>query len=210
MLRRWNSQLRPRPAGTRVRCTAETCYTSCSVKVLLAHRCKHACSDPQPTHAPISQNQHEEDILDRPTSSIPQRAGTPRVYYNAQANVRERCSGSSGRLPASSRILSLHTLPSRQLVTSEISWIDYPSRENQAQAILFVSYRHKEHLKRCAARRTNNLHNPICRPKSTPRSCAPECFTRTESAAESQVISPGPVSKRVDLVWPPAESRLRQ
>ena len=31
VLRRRGNQLRPRPAGTRVRYTAETCYASCSV-----------------------------------------------------------------------------------------------------------------------------------------------------------------------------------
>ena len=51
MLRRRSSQLRPRPAGTRVRCTAETCYASCSVDVWLLHGCKQAWSNPQLTHA---------------------------------------------------------------------------------------------------------------------------------------------------------------
>ena len=113
----------------------------------------------------------------------------PRVYHNAQVYLAytttrrqiyvsesRRCSGSSRRLPATSRILSLHTLPSRQLGTWEISWIDYASRENHAQAISVASCRHKENRERCAARRTNNLHNPIRQPKSMPRSCAPECF----------------------------------
>ena len=116
----------------------------------------------------------------------------PRVYNNARVYLAytttrrqiyvsgsRRCAGSSRRIPASSRLLSLHTLPSRQLGTWEISWIDYPSRENHAQAISVASYRHKQHRERCAARRTNNLHNPIRRPKSTPRICAPECFTQT-------------------------------
>ena len=116
----------------------------------------------------------------------------PRVYHNAQAYLAytttrrqiyvsgsRRCSGSSRRLPASSRILSLQTLPSPQLGTWEISWIDYTSRENHAQAISVASYRHKEQRERCAARRTNNLHNPIRRSKSTPRSCAPVFFTQT-------------------------------
>ena len=147
-----------------------------------------------------------------------------RVYHNAQVYLActttrrqiyvsgsRRYSGSSRRLPANSRILSLHTLPSRQLGAWEISWTDYASRENHAQAISVATYRHKEHRERCAARRTNNLHNPIRRPKSTPRSCAPECFTQTVPKVQprAQGISPGPVSKRVDSVWPPAESKLR-
>ena len=116
----------------------------------------------------------------------------PRVYHNAQVYLAytttrrqiyvsgsRRCSGSSRRLPASSRILSLHTLPSRQLGMWEISWIDYASRENHVQVISVASYRHKEPRERRAARRTNNLHNPIRRPKSMPKSCAPECFTQT-------------------------------
>ena len=76
-----------------------------------------------------------------------------RVYYHAQVYLAYtttrrqfhlsgscRCSGSSRRLPASSRILSLHTLTSRQLGTWKISWIDYASRENHAQAISVANY----------------------------------------------------------------------
>ena len=116
----------------------------------------------------------------------------PRVYPHAQVYLAytttrrqiyvsgsRKCSGSSRRLLASSRILSLHTLPSRQLGTWEISWIDHHSRDNHAQAISVASYRDKEHRERCATRRTNNLHNPIRRPKSTPRSCASEYCTTT-------------------------------
>ena len=51
--------------------------------------------------------------------------------------------------------------------------------------------------------RTNWLHNPIRRPESTPRDCAPRMlYTNSKSyrmcSSERQVISPGPVSKRVD------------
>ena len=49
---------------------------------------------------------------------------------------------------------------------------------------------------RHSLRRTNNLHSPIRRPKSTPRNYAPECFLhrqlRTESAAESPGDQSGP------------------
>ena len=163
MLRRRSSQIRPRPAGTRVRCTAETCYASCSVDLWLLHGCKQARSDPQPTHARAKTSTRKISWTD-----------LPRVYNNAQVylaytTTRRQiyvsgsrvCSGSSRRLPASSRILSLHTLPSRQLGTWEIFWIDYASRENHAQAISVTSCRHTEHRERRAARRTNNLHNPI-------------------------------------------------
>ena len=125
----------------------------------------------------------------------------PRVYHNAQVYLAytttrrqfyvsgpRRYSGSSRRLPASSRIISLHSPPSRHLGTWERSWIDYASRENHAQAISVASYRHKERRQRCAARRTNNLHNPIRRPKSTPRSCAPECFTQTVTYRKCRYI----------------------
>ena len=92
----------------------------------------------------------------------------------------------------------------------KISWTDYASRKNSAQAIfLEVSY-YTQNRERHSARRTNNLHNPICRPKSTPRSYAPECFTHSSSVPnvqpKAQVISPGPRSKRVDSLGPPAES----
>ena len=163
----------------------EPCYAFCSVDFWLLHGCKQAWSDPQPTHAPIK----------KPAQRKISWTDQPRVYHNAQVYLAytttrrqnyvsgsRRCSGSSRRLPASSRTLSLHTLPSRQLGMWEISWIDYASRENHAQGISVASYRHEEHRERCAARRTNNLHNSIRRPKSTPRSCAPECFTQTVEA----------------------------
>ena len=71
----------------------------------------------------------------------------PRVYHNAQViyvSGSRVCSCSSRRLPAISRILSLHTLPSRQQGTWKVSWTDYASRRNHAQAISVVSYRHTE------------------------------------------------------------------
>ena len=115
---------------------------------MMLHGFKQAWSDPQPTHAPIKK-QHEEHIS---------WTDLPRVYHNAQVYLAytttrrqiyvsgsRRCCGSSRRLPASSRILSLHTLPSRQFGTWEVSWIDYASRENHAQAISVAGYRDKEH-----------------------------------------------------------------
>ena len=62
---------------------------------------------------------------------------------------------------------------------------------------------------RHSARRTNHLHSPIRRPKSTPRRYVPECFTHSSSVPKlqpkAQVINPGPRSKRVDSLRPPAE-----
>ena len=148
----------------------------------------------------------------------------PRVYHNAQVYLAyttmrrqiyvsgsRTCSGSNRRLLASSRILSLHRLRSRQLGTWKISWIDYASRENHAQAISVASYRHKNtengapraELTTCTTLFTDRFqHLEVVLPNYT-NSSVPKVQPR------AQVISPGPVSKRVDSVWPPAESKLR-
>ena len=89
VLRRRSSQLRPRSAGTRVRCTAETCYAFCSVDFRLQHGCKQAYSDPQPTHAPI-----KKPARGRYLGQTDLAYTTTRRYasgdYNAQENLRQR------------------------------------------------------------------------------------------------------------------------
>ena len=137
MLRRRSCQLRPRPAGTRVRCTALTCYASFSVDLWLLHGCKNRPGQIFNLHT------HRYAQSTRKISWT----DVPRVYHNAQVIYVSKsrvCSCSSRRLPAISRILSLHKLPSWQQGTWKVSWTDYPSRRNHAQAISVVSYRHTE------------------------------------------------------------------
>ena len=117
----------------------------------------------------------------------------PRVYHNAQVvyvSGSRVCSCSSRRLPAIGRILSLHTLPSRQQGTRKVSWTDEGTTRRRFRWLVTDTRNRERH----SLRRTNNLHNPIRRPKSTPRNYAPECFTqlRTESAAESPGDQSGP------------------
>ena len=157
MLRRRSCQLRPRPAGTRVMCTALTCYASFSVDLPPLYGCKsrpgcyasfsvdlwllHGCKN------------RPGQILNLHTHRYAQRTrkiywtDLPGGYHNAQVisvSGSRVCSCSSRRLPAISRILSPHTLPSRQQGTWKVSWTDYASRRNHAQAISVVSYRHTE------------------------------------------------------------------
>ena len=178
MLRQRSSQLRPRPSSDAVlrlatRLAVYRRLAASRMQTGLSRSSAHTRTDKKTSTRKISWTD------------------SSRVYHNAQVyhaytttrrqiyvSESRRCSGSSRRLPASSRILSLHTLQSRHLGTWGTSWIDYASRENHPQAILFASYRQEKHRDRSAARRSNNLHNPIRRPKSTP-SCAPECFTQT-------------------------------
>ena len=153
MLRRRSCQLRPRPAGTRLRCTAQTCYASFSVDLKLLHGCKNRPG----CYASFSvdlwllhgrknrpgQNLHTHRYA-QSTRKI-SWTDLPRVYHNTQViyvSGSRVCSFSSIRLPAISRILSLHTLPSRQQGTWKLSWTDYASRRNHAQAISVVSYTH--------------------------------------------------------------------
>ena len=190
MLRRRSCQLRPRPAGTPDSCTAQTCYASFSVDLWMLHGYKnmpgcyasfnvdlwllHECKNRSGQILNLHTHRYAQSTRKISWTDV------PRVYYNAQViyvSGSRVCSCSSRRLPAVSRILSLHTLPSRQQGTWKLSWTDYASRRNHAQAISVVSYRHNR--ERHSLRRTNNLHNPIRRPKSTPTNYAPECFTQT-------------------------------
>ena len=120
----------------RVRCTALTCYASFSVDLWLLHGCKN-----RPGQI-LNLQTH------RYAQSTPKISWTdlPRVYHNAQVfyvSGSRVCSCSSRRLPAISRILILHTLPSRQQGTWKVFWTDYASRRNHAQAISVVSYTHE-------------------------------------------------------------------
>ena len=136
---RWqSSQLRPRPSGTRgqmhcwdlLRVLQRRRSAAARLQTGLVRFSAYTCTDKKTRTRKISWT------------------GLPHVYHNAQVYLAytttrrqiyvsgsRRCSGSSRRLPTSSRILSLHTLPSRQLGKWEIPWIDYASRENHAQAI---------------------------------------------------------------------------
>ena len=113
------------------------CYASFSVDLWLLHGCKNRPGQILNLHT------HRYAQSTRKISWT----DLPRVYHNAQViyvSGSRVCSCSSRRLPAISRIISLHTLPSRQQGTWKISWTDYASRRNHAQAISVVSYRHTE------------------------------------------------------------------
>ena len=121
---------------------------------------------------------------------------------------------SGSRVVAAARRLQLLVVSSTyirsqagQLSAREMFWTDYASRKPRAGDFGSQLYtqdpRHGAPLAE-----PNYLHNPIRRPKSTPRSYAPECFIQTVAYRKvqsgAQVISPGLISKRVDSVCSPA------
>ena len=88
-------------------CTAQTCYASFSVDLWLMHGCRKKPGQILNLHT------HRYAQSTRKISWT----DLPRVYHNAQViyvSGSRVCSCSSSRLPAMSRILSLHTLRSRQ------------------------------------------------------------------------------------------------
>ena len=69
-----------------------------------------------------------------------QRGALRSVMHLSEQTLRELAgvsSCSSGRLPASSRILNLNTRPSRQQGMWKVSWTDYASRRISLQAIRY-------------------------------------------------------------------------
>ena len=158
-------------------------YTAVSVGLWLLQRCKQAWSDLQPTHAPIKKPAHGRYL------------GQAYLAYTMCRQIHVSWSCSSRRLSACEVVSSTYTR--YQAGTQHVE--DILDRLRLAKTLragdfLDVSY-NTQNRERHSARRTNNLHNPIPRPKSTPRSYAPECFTqqwRTECAAESPGDQSGP------------------
>ena len=183
----------PVPADTRVRCTAKRCYASFSVDLRLLHGCKQAGSDPQPTHAPIK---HGRKVS---------RTALPRVYYNAQVCVAVVADDHSVAVVSS-------PYTRYQVGTQHVEDIlDRLRLAELKRAGEFGSqFYHTEHRERHSARkptaRTTLFADRNQRLEVMPPNALHTAVAYRNVQPRAQVISPGPVSKRVDSTWPPAES----